>query len=309
MPIVSQIEQRRRALGITGKLKKPGVWRDPRFVEKEYEKFLLSMVRDIEESVKTRIVPLLPIWVGENRVDDNFSKQTITHKISRDAFDEELDGIIAGMTADFAEQANNSRPQIVTWGNNAEQFNNQEWHRIINRVASIDLFVQEPWLIPLMDNWVSENVRLVKNLSNKAIDDIEGTVRRGIQAGKRSKTIERELIGTGKLKPVSVEQFESTASVIKKTKNRARLIAVDQIGKLNGKLTERRQVDLGIDKYIWRNMMDRRVRGNPSGLYPNSTFDHWKREGEVFEWSKPPADGHPGQAIRCRCFAEPVFED
>lgn len=294
MSIIPQIEQRRRALGITGKLKKPGVWRDPRFVEKEYEQFLLSMVRNIEEDVKARIVPLLPIWVGENRTD---------------AFSEEFDSIIAGMSADFAEQATNTRPRIVTWGNNAEQFNNQEWHRIINRVASIDLFVQEPWLIPLMDNWVSENVRLVKNLSGKAIDDIEGTVRRGIQAGKRSKTIERELIGTGKLVPTTKDPFESATSVIKKTKNRARLIAVDQVGKLNGKLTERRQVDLGIDKYIWRNMMDRRVRGNPGGLYPNSTFDHWKREGEEFSWSKPPLDGHPGQAIRCRCFAEPVFED
>lgn len=294
MPIIPQIEQRRRALGVTGKLKKPGVWRDPRFVEKEYEKFLLSMVRNIEEYVKARIVPLLPIWVGENRTD---------------AFDEEFDGIISSMSADFADQATNARPRIVTWGNNAEQFNNQEWHRIINRVASIDLFAQEPWLIPLMDNWVSENVRLVKNLSGKAIDDIEGTVRRGIQAGKRSKTIERELIGTGKLVPTTKDPFESAASVIKKTKNRARLIAVDQVGKLNSKLTERRQTNLGIDKYIWRNMQDRRVRGNPIGLFPNSTFDHWDREGKVFEWSKPPSDGHPGQPIRCRCFAEPVFED
>lgn len=47
--------------------------------------------------------------------------------------------------------------------------------------------------------------------------------------------------------------------------------------------------------YIWRTMLDGRVRP-----------EHRRREGVRFDWSRPPDDGHPGQAPNCRCHPEPV---
>lgn len=94
------------------------------------------------------------------------------------------------------------------------------------------------------------------------------------------------------------------------TDNRAKFLARDQTQKLVTGLNSIRQKEAGIEEYIWRNQGDRRVVGNPSGLYPKGSpqhENHWQREGKVFKWDKPPSDGHPGQAIGCRCFAEPVI--
>lgn len=94
------------------------------------------------------------------------------------------------------------------------------------------------------------------------------------------------------------------------SKDRAKLIARDQTAKLSGDLTRIRQQEAGIDSYIWRNSQDERVVGNPGGLYPKGNVrhrNHWEREGNEYKWDEPPADGHPGQPILCRCRAEPVI--
>ncbi len=91
----------------------------------------------------------------------------------------------------------------------------------------------------------------------------------------------------------------------------AKRIAVDQTNKLHCAVTQARQTDLGIEKYIWRTARDSRVVGNPAGLYPNGNpkhGNHYAREGKVFRWDEPPSDGHPGWPIRCRCHAEPVID-
>lgn len=99
------------------------------------------------------------------------------------------------------------------------------------------------------------------------------------------------------------------------TRNRAKLIARDQSAKAVSTFTQMRYQNLGCEKYIWRNSKDRRVAGNPNGLYPDpdpkSQYhgNHWKREGKVFYWNDPPPDGHPGMPINCRCYAEPIFEE
>lgn len=98
------------------------------------------------------------------------------------------------------------------------------------------------------------------------------------------------------------------------TRDRAKLIARDQSAKAVSTFTQMRYQNLGCEKYIWRNSKDKRVAGNPSGLYPNpdpkSQYhgNHWTREGKVFYWNDPPPDGNPGMAINCRCYAEPIFE-
>lgn len=95
------------------------------------------------------------------------------------------------------------------------------------------------------------------------------------------------------------------------TDNRAKLIARDQTKKLVSNINAIRQKEAGVQKYIWRNVGDNRVVGKPGGKYPKGNaqhMDHWNREGKTFSWDKPPPDGHPGDAINCRCFAEPILD-
>lgn len=80
------------------------------------------------------------------------------------------------------------------------------------------------------------------------------------------------------------------------SRSRAELIAVDQAQKARAYADQERQESLGIKRYTWRTVGDSRVRR-----------DHQLRSGKVFEWAKPPPDGHAGWAIRCRCRAVPYL--
>ena len=65
-----------------------------------------------------------------------------------------------------------------------------------------------------------------------------------------------------------------------------------------GNLTELRQTSIGVTDYVWSTSGDERVRP-----------EHAARNGKVYKWSEPPAGGHPGEDIQCRCRAIPVLDD
>lgn len=65
--------------------------------------------------------------------------------------------------------------------------------------------------------------------------------------------------------------------------------------RFTGRINAERQRALGISRYIWRSRDDANVRRA-----------HAAYDDRVFAWSTPPADGHPGEAINCRCIAEPL---
>ena len=82
-------------------------------------------------------------------------------------------------------------------------------------------------------------------------------------------------------------------------KQKAELIARDQIGKFFGKLTENRANDIGITKYIWSTAHDAAVRSQ-----------HAANEGKIFSFEKGDSEGNnPGQAINCRCTAILYFQE
>lgn len=111
--------------------------------------------------------------------------------------------------------------------------------------------------------------------------------------------------------PDGMDLISYIGSIESMTYERAKTIAVDQTNKMHSMVTQARQTALGIEEYIWRTARDQRVVGTPGGLYPSPTKlhgNHYAREGKVFRWDEPPDDGHPGWAIRCRCYAEPIID-
>lgn len=78
---------------------------------------------------------------------------------------------------------------------------------------------------------------------------------------------------------------------------RAKLIAVNEVGTLVSELSKVRQEQAGVTSYEWSSARDERVRDL-----------HAKYDGQTYRWDKPPADGHPGTAIRCRCVALAILE-
>ena len=102
------------------------------------------------------------------------------------------------------------------------------------------------------------------------------------------------------------------------TESRARLIARDQVSKLNGQITQGRNQALGLDLYVWSDSSDERVRES-----------HDVMDGKVCRWDDPTVyadtvedaqagrwksrasiggvDQHPGQDFQCRCVSRAVI--
>jgi SPP1 gp7 family putative phage head morphogenesis protein len=129
--------------------------------------------------------------------------------------------------------------------------------------------------------FTSENVALIKSLPARYFDEVEKILTRGIADGARAEQIAEEL---------------SNRFAI--SDRQAALIARDQVGKYFGALNATRQQALGISGFFWRTSNDDRVRD-----------EHQLLEGERFSWDAPPSEGIPGQAINCRCTADPDLSD
>jgi SPP1 gp7 family putative phage head morphogenesis protein len=76
---------------------------------------------------------------------------------------------------------------------------------------------------------------------------------------------------------------------------RARLIARDQVGKLQGQIHMTRMEDAGFERYEWMTVGDERVRTS-----------HKARDGDIRTWEQSPK---PGQEIQCRCQPVVIAED
>jgi len=133
---------------------------------------------------------------------------------------------------------------------------------------------------PVMEKAMVQNVELITSIPDQYLNKVRQTVFDGVGKGERYETV--------------AERIQQVADV---TESRAKLIARDQVSKMNGAFNEARQTSIGIDKYVWSTSGDERVRE-----------EHAAQNGMVFSWSDPPPTGHPGEDIQCRCVALPYFD-
>lgn len=124
------------------------------------------------------------------------------------------------------------------------------------------------------------NVGLIKSIPTEYLEKVGKSVTDNFVEGVRWEDLAKDIERVGDV-----------------TESRAKLIARDQTSKMNGAFNEVRQTSLGIDQYIWQTSGDERVRE-----------EHAANDGQVFAWNDPPATGHPGEDIQCRCVAIPYFD-
>lgn len=166
-------------------------------------------------------------------------------------------------------------------GNQVAAWNRGQVDRQMRSGIGVGLPTLEPSVLTAVRAFAADNASLIESLGARTVRDVERVVFNGFRRGLRFETI--------------AQQIQERRSV---SRSRAELIARDQVASLNAELTQLRQVSMGVTRYRWRTVGDERVRD-----------EHEEREGEIFEWSDPPEDGHPGEPINCRCSAEPVLED
>lgn len=160
-------------------------------------------------------------------------------------------------------------------------FNKKQFHKVVRSGLGADVLTREEWLNSSLEDWAEENARLIRDISEEYQHKIAAKVAAAVVDG------------------VAIERLtDDVMAMLDVPATRANLIAIDQTQKLNANLTRKRQQEIGVDKYRWRGVLDEKERP-----------EHLKREGKVFLWSDPPHDGHPGQPIRCRCWAEMILPE
>lgn len=247
----------------------------PRGARLQYQRALLELVREMRVILREQLFPAL------ERIETEAALNR-TDGVRLDQVDEEIERVIGDVRIVFARRFSVERNKDIarTQATSTNAFNRKDVDRQVLSVLGIDLGT-EPTIAPHLAEFVRENARLIKDIPAKLLNDVEGIISRGVRRGRLASAMAKE-IG---------ERLDVTES-------RAKLIARDQVSKLNGELTQLRQTSLGVRRYIWLTSQDERVR--PS---------HEERDGEVFSWANPPVDGHPGEPINCRCVAEPILED
>lgn len=133
----------------------------------------------------------------------------------------------------------------------------------------------------VIDNQIAANVSLIKSIPSQYTDKLEALVMNALQTGQTNEELAKEIKKLGH-----------------STDIRARLIARDQMGKINGAINKKRQTSMGVETYDYLTAKDERVR-------PLCRRHH----GQTFRWDTPPEGGHPGEKIGCRCTAVPNYED
>lgn len=248
--------------------KKPKVWLYPSAVEREYVKAL--------EAITDSVI---------NEVDKFCKKQQENYRllIRQDGLNEWLEEVFTELLSAMQFFVGNSEIQRLVSGlsGEANRFNKKQFHQTLKKAYGVDIFTSEQWLLEQLKLFELQNINLIKSIPTQLHEKLRYKFVDAVQKGRRWEEVAKE-----------IEELTGA------TRKRSRLIARDQIGKLNGQLTQLRQKQIGVKSYIWRTSLDERVRKL-----------HVSREGEQFDWDNPPDDGHPGEAINCRCYAEAVLPD
>lgn len=230
-------------------------------------------VRPFERACRDALMPVLPQVLAEFRQDvdpRDIPESTGWFETLRQAFLETL--VLAGTGA---VQAAAIVQRVMS---SVEDFNRTQFRAVLRSVYGVDIITNAPIeLRAALDVFEATNISLIRSIPQQAVSQLQGKIVEAVRRGSTLKQLQAQIR----------EEFDITD-------RRAKLIARDQIGKLNGQLTELRQEQIGVTEYTWRGILDARERP-----------EHVAREGKVFSWAKPPDDGHPGEPIHCRCTAEP----
>jgi len=170
-------------------------------------------------------------------------------------------------------------------GRRLDDSHSQNFYTALNAAIGVEVVATEGFRGALINDWIADNVSLIKSVRADAIPGMARDIERAFAQGLRHE----ELIRRWRRDGIPLN-FGTV-------RGRAKVIARDQVASLNGRLTETRQRAVGIDEYIWRTNIDGRERE-----------EHRDYHGHRYRWSSPPPDGHPGEAVQCRCHAEAVID-
>lgn len=291
------------------KSKKPAKWFFPNTQERRYIRLIKAVFAIFTDLINNNVLSNITKWRNENKL-------LVGDSIKCDEYVDDIENILENEYVEIENNVfENNRQTLLnnlfTIASGVFIFNKVQFKKSLRSSLGVEIDIREPWEDIVIKAWTNRNVSLIKGAVDDYRKKIQEAIINGIETGQTSQSLTQSILKINK-------NF---------TKNRANLIARDQINKINGALTRRRQIDVGIKLYEWLTALDERVRGNPNGLYPNAKPKHSVLHGLTMRWDNPNLysdDGGktwkkrssiggvtlpPGFDINCRCAATPIFSD
>ena len=253
----------------------------PESVARQYTADLEKWMLELREFEKKELYPILKVeLVGYGKSNDF---------VSHDGIFTNIIGVLAKYQekvkrALFGEKLEEPVKKMVRGTNKVSE----SQHRLYAKKEKVKpgIFRREKWLEPFVKEQVELNSSRIVSIHKQHISDVEKVLFDSINSGLRTKEISKKIDERWE-----VGRFSSSKK-----------IARDQIGSVYSSINKERQVNNGIDSYIWMTTKLDRVRP-----------DHQKLHRKKCSWDKPQKIRgrlvHPGEDYNCECTAKPVFPD
>ena len=142
-------------------------------------------------------------------------------------------------------------------------------------------------LVPELKEAYTENLdKYIKDWHDTQILRLRKKVHQNVEAGFRSESL-----------------IETIMQEKRVSKDKARFLARNETSLLTAKYRQIRYEEIGIDKYEWSAVMDKRTR-----------HLHKELNGKIFDFRNPPIidahtgqRGNPGETYNCRCLSIPII--
>lgn len=256
--------------------------RPPLALERSYQRLLLERNRRMQKRLAAALGPVLREMEKQEEAQEEQGQRT-------DALDPGGLARLLFVVQDIeAQPAPIPEASITGIGKAVDtQATGQIKQALAARKAVFPVDVLKPYSGQggLLEGWLTQNVDLIKSIDETMFQQVREVVSEAYSKGTNTRALSRQI----------QERFGVSDS-------RARLIARDQVGKLNGQITKERATELRSEKYIWSASGDERVRPMHQAL-----------DGTIQEWGKPPIvseDGRreePGGDYQCRCQGIPIL--
>lgn len=300
LTVLVKAKRSRMGRAARARRKKPARWLYPWAVENRYAAAYRAWFRPVRDFVHEYVQKHREaVLMGDSA--DAVVRQDEAAGESFNTMVRSLNGWAGAYISDDEEKKLRS-PVYIGLGNIADSafdFNGIQYDKSVKSALGIQFPSDEGWWPSARELWQDMNYDIIRSDIKKYIADInaatEQAVTNGWSAGKLS---------------AKIQELDDKIS-----RSRARFIARDQMGKLNGQVSQHRMQDIGLSMYEWSTSGDERVRESHEVM--EGLLCRWD-DAEVCShdngktWVPRPAGAvlmHPGMDYQCRCCALPWFDE
>lgn len=265
----------------------------PYGIESKYYRELKSFYKPLTDYVSSYISSHIePLLRGDS---DELHLDAIPGDSFRDMIINIEDWLSAYMP-DISELPADSNNNVIltSLGKTADEameFGNKEFSKALEKGIYVNMPTTAPWWNDMKKSWAEDNYTLITSNAKNYVSKINTLTEQAIINGYSHSKLKDEI-------------KKATESLSDK---HCKLLARDQMGKLNGQINQAQMQEIGLDLYVWSTSSDDRVRDSHAVM--EGILCRWD-DADVCSydngktWVERPSNAvrqHPGQDIQCRC--------